>query len=298
MESVIHQVDVSVGITIAHMLSASYGDMIDPLDVCLMSVVTILVSHVVPSNDRILQLGRRLSCLLLLDKLTPVVRSVVSHRMGVQAAILDVGLLALLAIVPLQSTYEGKLIYTSVVYVFVSIVREDPPLWVAPLCVLAIVWASSQQGSKSHLWEQFLMIVSIVATSTLTNLVVANNDGLQDEAKLLKMCLELVLLGAALQSCVAQSAHDFLIYSVASTLQTMVQGQLAAVFLLLIFLERFLGVGQWITQVVLLVFTGLVVEAALGYIVSLAAVDTIVTLKVSALVLQFLIYESSVCILR
>ena len=176
-------------------------------------------------------------------------------------------------------------------------VGDSPPVWMAPLSLVAIVWASRQEPG-SHLWGQFLMIVGIVCTSNLTTIIANDTQGLQPDAMLLKMCVELVMLGGALQMSVAESTYDFLLYNMASTREPVVRGEVVPAFMLLLFLERFLGWGVWVTRVVLLVFVGLVVDIVLTYIAGLAATDTILTLKVSALVLQFLLHEIGIVLIR
>jgi hypothetical protein len=298
-KSIIRQVDVTIGIRIARFLAVHLQDLLGQWDVCVMSVLLILISHLVTEENQVVLLGRRLSCLLLLEKITPVLRAVVGYHVGVQTAMLDVGLLVLLSAVPksFQEGSEGAIIYTSVVYVFVGMVGDSPPVWMAPLSLAAIVWASRQEPG-SHLWGQFLMIVGIVCTSNLTTIIANDTQGLQPDAMLLKMCVELVMLGGALQMSVAESTYDFLLYNMASTIEPVVRGEVVPAFMLLLFLERFLGWGVWVTRVVLLVFVGLVVDIVLTYIAGLAATDTILTLKVSALVLQFLLHEIGIVLIR
>jgi hypothetical protein len=60
------------------------------------------------------------------------------------------------------------------------------------------------------------------------------------------------------------------------------------------FLTQWIGLESWATRVVILVLVNVTVSVAISYIQKLAVYDTVVTLKTSALIIQFVLHEFSV----
>ena len=301
VESILNQVDVTVGVRTAHFVAASLSDFLSPWDMCVMSALSIFVSYLGPRQNQVVILGRRLGCLLIVEKLTPWLKGLVSYRPGIQAILINGGLIALLSFIPqsIQSSSEGQTIYTSVLYVFLAAVPIDsgPQLTVAVVSCWVIVWAA-RCTVKSRLWQQCVAVVSIIATNTLMSMLTPSN--MHDDATLLYLGLQVVILCNAAQNSLVSSTRNFVIYSMASIIQPMVDGDfgIAFVFLFFVVLHVWLGLDSWVTQVSLLVFVGLVVNSVLLWVTRLSAADTIITLKVCALVLQCVIHDISRHMLR
>lgn len=300
-ESILRQIDVTMGVRIARFVASTLGDFLDPWDVCVMSLLGIFVSYLSKQQNQLVVLGRRLGCLLIVEKLNPWLRGLVSYRPGIQAVLLNSGLVVLLTFVPksIQSDSEGRIIFTSVLYVFLAAVQIDggPQLWVAVISCWVVVWASHSKV-KSLLWQQCVAVASLIATNTLMDMLAPTN--MFDDAALLYLSLQTVILCSAVNNSLIASTRSYVIYNMASIIEPAVNSDfgVAFVFLFFVVLHNWFGLDLWVTQVCLLVFVGLVVNIVLSYVTYLSASDTVVTLKVCALVLQFLIHEFSRNMLR
>lgn len=300
-ESILHQIDVTMGVRIARFVAASLSDFLGPWDMCIMSALSVFVSYLSPRQNQVVVLGRRLGCLLIVEKLTPWLRGLVSYRPGIQAVLLNSGLVALLSFVPksMRSNSEGQIIYTSVLYVFLAAVPIEggPQLWVAVVSCWVVVWAAHSRV-KSVLWQQCVAVVSLIATNTLMSTLAPSN--MFDDASLLYLSLQIVILSNTVHDSLVDSTRNFVIYNMASIIQPMVHSDfgMAFVFLFFVVLRTWVGLDSWVTQVCLLVFIGLVVDVVLSWVAYLSASDTIITLKVCALVLQFLVHKVSRHMLR
>lgn len=295
-ESILRQIDVTMGVRTARFVASKLGDFLNPWDMCVMSLLSIFVSYVSKQQNQVVVLGRRLGCLLIVEKLNPWLRGLVSYRPGIQALLLNSGLVVLLTFVPqsVQSNSEGQIIFTSVLYVFLAAVQIDggPQLWIAVVSCWVVVWVA-HSTVKSLLWRQCAAVASLIATNTLMGMLAPTD--MFDDAALLYLSLQVVILCSAVNNSLIASTRSYVIYNMASIIEPLANSDLglAFVFLFFIVLHNWFGLDSWVTQVCLLVFVGLVVNIVLSWVTYLSASDTVITLKVCALVLQFLIHEFS-----
>jgi hypothetical protein len=306
-------------------------DWMGPLDTCLYSVVVIACTQVLGMGGLawtqpygLLGLSRRISFLLLVEKMRPFVRMWLDDA-GLSAngwdawvlvqSVLSNGLILMAtALVPpeLADSEEGGVILTAVQYMYADVLRCGLVLWPdMRLALLALASAGlfvlgSGDDKGSRVWGTLRDVGSVACANLVVGIVARdeeNGDALAGPwPRLMYLLLVTTMVhSAAAFTGVARTAQEYLVFLVAMGIATacadgLPKGADVAVvgFAAWLLYCVWPGRNAWISQCALVAFVNVLVSSALGYIRRLAAHDTFVTLKTSALVLQFLVHEVGV----
>ena len=304
-------VNVSTSLSIVRFLVARMEDWCSPLDVCLYSVLVIICSHLYGVDYQLLLLSRRLSYLMLVERIRPFTRIWQSARtlLHIQSVIVNVGIIIILSLVPERwaKSAEGSIIVTAVQYMFADIFDFLADWDEAKFSVLAVAgvvmwWLTleQQKGNRSHLCMLALEIISSIVVNVVIGVLLGGAWGNRD-LKLLYLMISITLAhGASCIVSVAEPTRDFMVFSVASVVSEVMGGN--PILWASVLLPVIMGMGYWpgpnvwATHCALIVFVNLLVGASLGYIHRLAVYDTFVTLKTAALVLQFALHEAALLV--
>ena len=333
-ERILHMVDVAASMSVVRYLlrHMEKGMQLSPLDACLYSVAVIGFTQAMMNrvHFQLASLSRRISFLILVEKVRPFVvawmrdegRSgggiAASWEATGQAVISNGLILIMTALVPreIASTREGAIILTAVQYMYADVlsfvVRRWPDARLAALALgtAALHWLARQRF-RSHLWVVLCDVGSAACVNLVVGLVVDMTE-VQDEgvnggwARLLSLLLVTTMVYSVARFIgIAVAARDYFVFLVASEVPRafMVTGGesdsgwvelacLAAAATL--FRTVWPGPRAWVSDCVLVAGVNVAVERVLGYIQRLAVNDTIITLKTSALVLQFMLHEFGV----
>jgi hypothetical protein len=301
---VLGKVQISTSITIARFLSSNLEDTMSNLEVCMLSVLVLFVTYVAGNEYVLSPLSRRLAVLLVLERLRPLLSHHIDEGMifHVHGLMINAGALSLLSVVPsvVKKSEEGSLLVQSVIYlysdIFSFLAQEKamhPTYLAASLFGIALIGHAQIQAA-----EMFKTAADIVSVS-LTYLVLAILQDFADtltETAVLQTLLMFTLLHFAHLPGM-ESVEDYLVFSIAMSIQGYITGD-GWYWAGILFITMNV-VGSWLTmksmavQVLLLIVVNLAVAQTLTYIRQLAVYDTIVTLKTSALVLQFVVHEMS-----
>jgi hypothetical protein len=143
------------------------------------------------------------------------------------------------------------------------------------------------------------IIFNIVGAHIYTTLVfeiIMRHIELQYDAALMQWLL-LFTMAHCISIPAVHSTEDYMLYRIAGVFQRLIKTDhwlwCGFLFLLARMLTLWIGLKSWPTRVAILVAVNVAVSRMLLYIKALAAFDTIVTLKTSAIVIQFLMHELS-----
>ena len=329
---VLQMVEVSTSMCVVRYLSEHLEDWMGPLDTCLYSVVVVACTQVLGMGGLawaqpygLLGLSRRVSLLLLVEKMRPFVQTWATlgdGRWGGDAwapveSVLGSGLvLTATALVPpeLSDTEEGEVILTAVRYMYADVfgfaVRLWPDMRLAVLGVAAtgLCWLGGGGGGdkeESRLWAALRDVGSVACANLAVSVLACEDRGAAGPwAQLMHLLLVMTMVHSATAFAgVARTAQEYLVYMVSAGIADAVSDGLpggggadalvvggAAWCLYCVWP----GPRAWISQCMLLAFVNVLVASALAYIRRLAAHDTFITLKTSAVVLHFLLHEAVV----
>ncbi len=328
---ILHMVDVAASMSVVRYLlrHMEKGMQLSPLDACLYSVAVIGFTQAMMNrvHFQLAALSRRISFLILVEKVRPFVVAWMrdegrggpaSWEATGQAVISNGLILIMTALVPreIASTREGAIILTAIQYMYADVlscvVRRWPDARMAALALgtAALHWLARQRF-RSHLWVVLCDVGSAACVNLVVGLVVDMTE-VQDEgvnggwARLLSLLLVTTMVYSVARFIgIAVAARDYFVFLVASEVPRafMVTGGesdsgwvelacLAAAATL--FRTVWPGPRSWMSDCVLVAGVNVAVERVLGYIQRLAVNDTIITLKTSALVLQFMLHEFGV----
>lgn len=302
-ERIMHQINVATTAAVVRFLSSSLRTVLPVIDTSLLSLLLVLGSYLYGQENTLIQLSRRISLLLLVEKLRPLLEPSVDFITHVQGLMVNVGIVCLVALVPewWRRTDEGRVVSTTVIYLYANMLDFLGEIKETRLAVLtlssALLWAVSWEQKKSnhsHLYDLALQIAAIVLTNLATQ-TLRDNSFSSVDASVFALVLQITLIYAAsFVFEVAASTQDYLVYSVASAAQGFIVGDwwLWVVFLAGVgcAMRSWFGANVWITQCAVLVMCNVVVSATLRYIQNLAIHDTIITLKASAIVVQMVLH--------
>lgn len=292
---VLSLVNVSTTLTIVRFLTMNLDDWVSPLDTCLYSLLVIMCSELWGPKYEILRLSKRIGLLVLVERIRPFATmwQGIDVFLQVQSVVVNVLVLVLVSLVPM--TEEGSTIVTSVVYMYSSMfdfLAAQSPMAVLPICAVVIYWSSDQKHC-SRLVGLMVEILGASAASLVIAILALPRHTCHDMRFLFIALVTTMAYGASRVLSVSRSTQDFLVYLIASEASSTLVGWTWAGFMALAvaILRVWPGPKFWVTDCALVMLVNIIVREALRYIQFLAINDTFITLKTSALVIQFLIHE-------
>ena len=307
-ERILLQVNVATSLAVVRFLSQSLHPILSRMDTVLMSLLVIQCSFLYGHESVLIRLSRRVSLLLLVEMMRPLMTPVQGMDMftHVRSIMTNVGILCLTALVPgaWRKTPEGSVVVNAIIYLYSNMLDflaeyRDMQMSMLVLFTLAMWFISREQSREgsTYLWSLGMEIVAVTVMSVILTLLqpatFANTD---TRLVYLGLVITVVYAGSFFFD-VAATTQDYLVFAVASEVESYVTSDwwIWALIMLgvLAGVRRWLGMKLWISQCVLIVWVNVIVTGALAYIRQLAVNDTIVTLKASALVIQFLLHEAA-----
>ena len=295
-QRVLTLVNVSTTLTIVRFLTMSLNDWISPLETCLYSLLVIMCSELWGPQYQILKLSKRIGLLILVERIRPFATmwQGIDVFLKVQSVVVNVMVLVITSLIPM--TEEGSIIVTSVIYMYSSMfdfLSDDySPIVLLPICGV-IVGGLKSNHSMSRLVALLVEVVASSAISLVITILALPRHSFHDMRFLFMALVTTMAFGVSQFLEASESAKDFLIYLIASEAASGLVGWTWAGFMAMAvaILRVWPGPRFWITDCVLVVLVNILVAEALRYIRLLAVNDTFITLKTSALVIQFLIHE-------
>ena len=294
---VMQLINISTSLTLVRFLSEGLDPMLSSLDMCVSSVLVLALS--MGSTHVISTLSRRLAILLILEKIKPFI--VTSDVFDIQRIMVNAGVISIIAVVPpaLKESQEAQTLISSIVFMYSDILLflvgfRDMHLAILIVSLVASCLLSTYDVNAS-IFSTTVQIVSIGLVSLTITIIMEHVEREQDAA-----VMQLLLMFTVIH-CVSMpevsSVEDYLLYRVAGIMQRNITSDpwLWCGFLLLLskVLAWWIGLRSWATRITILVLVNLAVALMIDYIKKLAIFDTIVTLKTSALVIQFMLHELS-----
>lgn len=301
---IMKQVQVSTSITLVRFLSTSLQSSMSPLETCVFSFLVIAVTYVIGSEYVLSPLSRRLAVLLALEKVRPMLSGQIDDGriFHVHGLMVNAGFLSLVAVVPprLKKNEEVATLMQAFIYMYSDIfgfLVDERGLGVSLLCVgvAGLAYAKTLGDQLDSVVSTFKDVVTISIVYTILGVIQVRSDGLNETA-LLKALLTFTVL-QFLHMPGMQTVEDYLVFGIAGSIQASIKTDpwywCLGLAMLMRALAAWLSFGSLAVQVLLLVVVNLAVAATLTYIKQLAIYDTVITLKTSALVLQFVVSDLS-----
>ena len=304
---VMQQINITTSLTLVRFLSTGLDSIMTTLDTCIMSVLVLIISYITGSEHILSNLSRRLAILLILEEFRPLLLNTASGEqiIHIRGLMVNTGVISILAVVPpaWKESQEAQVLTSSVMYMYADIfvfLTSWTDLHVALLVVSVVtsyfINMVSTSGSPSSIFNATLQIISTALTSLVLNIMTLHIERRSDAA-LLHLLL-LFTLAHCSSLPVIHRTEDYMLYKIALIFQSYIVSDpwlWCGFFLLLTrFLTQWIGLESWATRVVILVLVNVTVSVAISYIQKLAVYDTVVTLKTSALIIQFVLHEFSV----
>jgi hypothetical protein len=293
------QIQISTSLILVRFLSVQLRSSLSSLETCVMYTLIILLSHLMGPIHILCTLSIRLGVLLLLEEFRPLVSLGDDHLMRLMVG---AGMLSIVAVVPptIRASQEGKLIVSSVMYMYSDVLSfalgwRDAHVTVLIAGALASQWIGLQleRGDCSPIYRVVLDIGSMSIASVVID-IFAGFESPQSDTSILFFLLLMTLLHFV-PVRLASGTESYLLIRVASILQQSITSDawLWCVFLCLLSraLQVWPGPEAFPTQISLVLFINVAISATLAYIQHLSMFDTLVTLKASALILQFIVHE-------
>jgi len=297
-----NQVEVSTTLTLVRFLSVNLSEHLNPLDTCIVAIMILLVSFVLRHEYILSALSRRLAVLLILEKIRPLLTSHIDNGeiFKVHGLFINAGFLSMVALIPptLQSNPEVALLMQSFLYLYSNIFdffsrEQSMRITVLALSLLVKVYLSRYHAEKNSIAKTVINITDIAATY-LCLAILQKSLHVDVTTQILQMLLYFLMF-QFLHNPNLNDVQDFLVYNFASILLSTIttdKWYWAAILLCMYQVTcAWLTVRSPFVQVLLIMMTNLVVGNVLTYIKNLAVYDTIITLKTSAIVLQFVVHE-------
>ena len=290
MDRIINQISVSTSLTIVRFLAKNLHSVISPLDMCILSFIIICVSYICGRNHHMSIMSRRLAVLLLVQTIQPLFTRIVGTDIHVQSVMVNAGVISFVSILPSDLPEELESIVASIIYLysntlnfFVHWRRERLSI----IVTLVALFRLNNHYLASHGRLQQIFAISLI--TTISDLVQDTDDTLVD-ARIFRFSLFLIVLHVV-ASNTAHQVEDSILYSYVSFVQNVLPSEPLSTtilaFLVSLACKRLIGIEAWPTRACILIGTNILVSSVLDYMQHLAVYDTIVTLKTTALVLQF-----------
>jgi len=301
---VMKQVQVSTSITLVRFLSKSLHDMMNPLDMCMFSVLVLCVTYVVGNEYVLSPLSRRLAVLLMLEKLRPLLATHINDGVifHVHGLMVNAGFLSIVAVVPpfIKESSEGSMLIQSFIYLYGDVfdfLAQDASLHITLLCLgfVALALFSKLDKKRSSVLDTTIQVGSIAVTYLLLTILQTKYDGLSETSVVQTALIFTLLHFFHLPGM--EDVEDYMVYNIAGSVQSYIKSDpwywCGVLLIVMQAVAAWLTMRSMASQVLLLVIVNLAVATTLTYIQRLAVYDTIITLKTSALVLQFIVHEMS-----
>ena len=221
------------------------------------------------------------------------------NLLQLQGLLISTGFLCCIALIPsnLKQFKEVQTLIQSFIYMYSNIfdfLIADRRNHILVLCVSVSSFGmqSLNEKTKSVVSDTFTNVISIVVTSLSLSIIQMNIQ--QDlETSILQLLLIFTILHY-FHFNTLQNVEDYIIYNIAIFARKFITNdEWLYSFILFIIMQ---GLVYWITfkskfvQILILIIVNTVVGLVLDYIQKLAVYDTLITLKTSALVLQFVVH--------
>jgi hypothetical protein len=326
---ILNLVSVSTSMAIVSFLCKHLDSwFVSTLDACLYSILFIVVSELFETDNALLPLSRRLSLLVLVEKIRPFTRVASgTAALHIESMMSNALIVVATALVParIAESEDGAVLLTAVQYMYADSMDfaaewHDIRLSVLLVAIVALhVFNNGMIGAdgeaarhyrSSKIWSTLCAIGSMVCISLILKILlgIVRSVTFHADAYALHLALIITVVHAAafFVMDVAGPTSDYMQFNMASEFSnsmiasTQQQSSAAmgwwwihaaAVFIVFGMLRWWPGPNMWATQCAMLVFVNLVVFAALQYIKRLAVSDAFITLKTSALVLQFVMHQ-------
>lgn len=312
-QRVLTLVNVSTSMFIVRFLSTHLEDFMGRLDTVLYSVLVIQASNLFGKDYTLLRLSRRLSYLLIVEKIRPLASSWQGSSVFVhiQSLLTNSLIITATALVPqnVAESSEGAIIITAVQFMYSDALNfvtrwRDIRLATLVVCVVAVHYLGGLK-LRSHIGRVLVSIGATIGVTVAHTIITEWHDGADVvgrdaafghgmETRILFLSMvATTAYGCAFFLDVAESTRDYMTFLVASEFAAAAHGWSWIVILLMgtACMRWWPGPRSWMTQCMLIVLINVIVESVLSYIEFLAIHDTFITLKTSALVLQFLLHE-------
>ena len=300
---VMQQINVSTSLSLVRFLGASLDSVLSSLDMCVASVLVLFLSYLMGNHHTLSTLSRRLAILLILEKLKPLIVTAAEGDkiVHIRGLMLNTGVISLLAVVPPEwkKSQEAQTLVNSITYmysdIFVFLAAWGDMHVAIFIACSAVSYFIQGIETESSIFTTTLDIISTALTSLVFEIIMRHIEYQYDAAILQWMLL------FTLAHCIAipavHSTEDYMLYRMAGVFQGMIKSDhwlwCGFLFLFSRLLTSWIGLKSWATRVAILVTVNVAVSRMLLYIKTLAAFDTIITLKTSAIVIQFLMHELS-----
>lgn len=290
MDRIINQISISTSLIIAKFLSKNIHSILSPLDTCLLSTIIICLTYVFGQKHQMALLSRKLAVLLIVQTIQPLLTRVISADVHIQSIIINIGIISILSVIPFNVSDELESLITATSYLY-SNTLNFLVLWRREhLSVLITLLVVFRLNNHYMPYPRLQQIIAISIMSTATEIIQDTDDTLVD-ARILRFSLFLIVLHVVTTNT-AHEVEDTILYSYVGFVQNVLPQQpfttTIITFLLSLVCKHCIGVTAWPTRACILVCSNVFVQSVLQYVQQLAVFDTIVTLKTSALVLQFL----------
>lgn len=289
MESIVKQVSTSTSLIIARFLSKNIHSVISPLDTCILGFLVICCSYVLGRNYQMSILSRRLALLLVVQTIQPMLMQTISSDVQIQTVMVNVGVISVITIIPFGMSNEVEHLISSVMYLYSDTLNfllqwKEEQLSVATALVLAF-----HLNTVYVTQPRLQMIVSVSIVTTLSA-IVQNSDDQCIDTSILRYSLLLIVLHIVADDSIHEVEATLLYAYVAFVESTLPNEPFITTFVafaLSMACKQFIGLHAWPTKACILISTNIFVNSAVQYIQSLAVFDTIITLKTSALMIQY-----------
>lgn len=301
---IMKQIEISTSLTLVSFLSKTLQDFMTLLDMTIISVMIFIITYVIGTEYVLSPLSRKLALLLIMDRLRPIFNEMISSKniLEIQGIIIAVGVICIMAVLPkkLRENPEIDSFLQSLIYLYSDILsflskqkNNHICLFCIGITVMAIKINYEKQSSK--IFKLFLNIMSIAFTSLIiqiTQMYVVNEI---QTAIIQNLLLFTIFHFVHLTGL--ESVEDYIVFNISMYIQSYITSDqwfwIAVLFIILQILLMWLETKSAFIQVLILTIVSCTVKTILQYIKNLAVHDTIITLKTSAIVLQFVIHELS-----
>jgi hypothetical protein len=299
---IMNQIDISTSLTLVSFLSKSLNDYLTTLDMTVVSVLVLLLTYVVGNEYVLSSLSRRLAVLLIMERLRPLFINEISQKsiLELQGLIIGVGILCVLAVIPthLKKNQEIAMLIQSFVYLYSDIFsflakEKNNQLQVLIMATILLGITVKYHDSLSSVWKFLADVGAIIATSVILQIIQLNVDSNPATAILQNLLIINILHYTQFKAM--QSVEDYMIYNIQNYIQTFIKTDVWYWIAILGFAIQvmiiWLPLQNFFVQITILTVVNKAVSSILGYIKELAIHDTVITLKTSAIVLQFIVRE-------
>jgi hypothetical protein len=302
---VMNQVEVSTTLTLVRFLSSNLGQFLNALDTCILSVVILLVTFVVGREYLLGALSRRLAVLLILEKLRPLIAVHIANGelFKVHGLFVNAGFLSIVALIPpsIKTSKEVSILMQAFLYLYSNVFdflsRENGlQLTIFGFGLLSKVWLAQCQAERNTVFRTLIEIAGIASTYLCFSIIQQTLE-VDPVSQVFHLLLYFILF-QYLHNPELDTIQDFLVYNFAIILIGFITSDewywAGILFVLYQLMSFWLTIRNGFVQILLIMLSNLVVGTILQYIRQLAVHDTVITLKTSALIVQFLIHEFTI----